>query len=234
MGALSAAGGCSPEPDRPPPLADAGTATPTGSDETPECEPPPAIDSAGSCGEETIQLRADTIRAAKGSGPKVKMLVSDEDAPLLSALKAKRRALAEAAGVPAYIIFNDKTLIEMAETRPATLDQMARIGGVGAKKLEHYGMAFLEVIAGEAEALHPRRRKLAGKEAGSVYDQLLEAQNGLARGEDGTGKPMSCNASVLARLAEAHPADLGGIERIIGARHAERFGPAFLEILQGG
>ena len=185
-------------------------------------------------GEETIQLRADTIRAAKGAGPKVKMLVSDEDAPLLSALKAKRRALAEAAGVPAYIIFNDKTLIEMAETRPATLDQMARVGGVGAKKLEHYGMAFLEVIAGEAKALHPRRRKLAGKEAGSVYDQLLEAQNSLSRGADGTGKPMSCTASVLARLAEAHPADLGGIERIIGARHAERFGPAFLEILQGG
>ena len=185
-------------------------------------------------GDETIQLRADTIRAAKGAGPKVKMLVSDEDAPILSALKAKRRALAEAAGVPAYIIFNDKTLIEMAETRPATLDQMARVGGVGAKKLEHYGMAFLEVIAGEAEALHPRRRKLAGKEAGSVYDQLLEAQNSLSRGADGTGKPMSCTASVLARLAEAHPADLGGIERIIGARHAERFGPAFLEILQGG
>ena len=185
-------------------------------------------------GDETIQLRADTIRAAKGAGPKVKMLVSDEDAPILSALKAKRRALAEAAGVPAYIIFNDKTLIEMAETRPATLDQMARVGGVGAKKLEHYGMAFLEVIAGEAEALHPRRRKLAGKEAGSVYDQLLEAQNSLSRGADGTGKPMSCTASVLARLAEAQPADLGGIERIIGARHAERFGPAFLEILQGG
>jgi ATP-dependent DNA helicase RecQ len=185
-------------------------------------------------GDETVQLRADTIRVAKGAGPMVKMLVSNEDAPLLSALKAKRRALAEAAGVPAYIIFNDKTLIEMAETRPATLDQMARVGGVGAKKLEHYGMAFLEVIAGEAEALHPRRRKLAGKEAGSVYDQLLEAQNSLSRGADGTGKPMSCTASVLARLAEAHPADLGGIERIIGARHAERFGPAFLEILQGG
>jgi ATP-dependent DNA helicase RecQ len=185
-------------------------------------------------GEETIQLRADTIRAAKGTGPRVRMLVSDEDAPLLSALKAKRRALAEAAGVPAYIIFNDKTLIEMAETRPATLDQMARVSGVGAKKLEHYGTAFLEVIAGEAEALHPRRRKLAGKEAGSIYDQLLEAQAALARGEDGTVKPMSCTASVLARIAETRPADLGGIERIIGARHAKRFGSAFLEILQGG
>jgi ATP-dependent DNA helicase RecQ len=77
-------------------------------------------------------------------------LVSDEDAPLLSALKAKRRALAEAARVPAYVVFTDRTLIEMAEKRPQTLDDMARIGGVGATKLERYGAAFLEVIAGAA------------------------------------------------------------------------------------
>ena len=62
-------------------------------------------------GEATIDLRRDTIRAARGSGPKVRTLVSEDDAPLLSALKAKRRALAEQAGVPAYIIFNDRTLI---------------------------------------------------------------------------------------------------------------------------
>jgi ATP-dependent DNA helicase RecQ len=67
------------------------------------------------------------------------MLVSEEDAPLLSALKAKRRALAEAQRVPAYVVFTDRTLIEMAEARPATLDEMARISGVGAKKLETYG-----------------------------------------------------------------------------------------------
>ncbi len=99
-------------------------------------------------GEAEITLRRDTITKAPRS-PQVKMLVSEEDAPLLSALKAKRRALAEAARVPAYVIFTDKTLIEMAETRPATLDQMAKIGGVGATKLEKYGAAFLAVITGE-------------------------------------------------------------------------------------
>ena len=71
-------------------------------------------------GEASINLRRDTIRKAS-KGPRVKALVSEEDAPLLSALKAKRRALAEAAKVPAYVIFNDRTLIEMAESRPATL-----------------------------------------------------------------------------------------------------------------
>ena len=86
-------------------------------------------------GEAAITLRRDTLAAAARRTP-VKTLVSDEDAPLLSALKAKRRELAEARRAPAYVIFPDRTLIEMAEKRPATLDQMSAIAGVGAKKLE--------------------------------------------------------------------------------------------------
>jgi ATP-dependent DNA helicase RecQ len=117
--------------------------------------------------EEGITLRRDTIQATR-TGPAVKTLVGEEDAPLLSALKAKRRGLAERANAPAYVIFNDKTLIEMAQTRPQTLDDMARIGGVGAKKLERYGAEFLQVIAGEVAAMHPQRRKMAGKSEGST------------------------------------------------------------------
>ena len=99
-------------------------------------------------------------------------------APLLSALKAKRRALAEEARVPAYVIFTDRTLIEMAETRPETLDQMARVSGVGAKKLDRYGNDFLQIIAGEAAApVHPARMKLAGRAEGEVYDRLLQARS---------------------------------------------------------
>ena len=161
----------------------------------------------------------------------VKAMVSEEDAPLLSALKAKRRALAEAAKMPAYIVFNDRTLIEMAETRPKTLDDMARISGVGSKKLEQYGSTFLEVINGEAEAMHPTRRKLAGRDSGSLYDRLLEVQANLARGEDGIDKPLSCSASLLARVAQAKPRDLGDLERLLGDKRTERFGPAFLDVL---
>ncbi|MEM9425635.1 MAG: DNA helicase RecQ, partial [Pseudomonadota bacterium] len=133
-------------------------------------------------GEAEITLRRDVLASAPRR-PAVKTLVSDEDAPLLSALKAKRRALAEAQRAPAYVIFPDRTLIEMAETRPATLDDMSRISGVGAKKLERYGQTFLEVITGEAlPDPHPARRKLAGRPAGEVYDRLLAAQARLARG----------------------------------------------------
>ncbi|MDF0601202.1 DNA helicase RecQ [Psychromarinibacter sp. C21-152] len=183
-------------------------------------------------GEEGIELRRDTIQTAKAR-PAVKTLVSEEDAPLLSALKAKRRALAEAARVPAYVIFPDRTLIEMAEARPETLDQMARISGVGAKKLDRYGAAFLEVIAGDRpEPVHPVRMKLAARGAGEVYDRLLQAQAELARGEAGTDKPLSCSASLLAKVAALREPDLGMLENLMGERRAERFGPTFLSILQ--
>ncbi|MBE1285161.1 MAG: DNA helicase RecQ [Rhodobacteraceae bacterium] len=182
-------------------------------------------------GEAAISLRRDTIRKASRR-PAVKALVSEEDAPLLSALRAKRRALAEAARVPAYVIFNDRTLIEMAERRPASLDDLARIGGVGAKKLERYGAMFLEVITGAVEALHPTRRKLAGQVAGSVFDQLLEVQADLARGTDGTDKPLSCSASQLAKVAKLRPDSLDALSRVLGDRRAERFGPAFLDVLR--
>ncbi len=185
-------------------------------------------------GEESIVLRRDTIAASKGR-PAAKALVSEEAAPLLSALKAKRRALAEAQGVPAYIIFNDRTLIEMAETRPHTLDDLAKVGGVGAAKLERYGQAFLEVISGEAAApAHPARRKLAGRAAGEVYDRLLEVQARLARGEDGTGKPMSCSAALLARIAALGPDARHQLDRLLGDRLAQRFGDAFSEVLADG
>ncbi len=185
-------------------------------------------------GEATIQLRRDSIKAAKGSGPKVRQMVSEEDAPLLSALKAKRRFFAEQLGGPAYIVFNDKTLIEMAEKRPVTIDQMAGISGVGAKKLESYGSAFLAVIAGAVEEVHPMRRKLAGRSEGAVYDRLLAVQAELSRGADGAGKPMSLSASTLAKVAQLRTADMAGLTRVIGDKYAERFGDAFLEILQDG
>ena len=184
-------------------------------------------------GEQDVQLRKDSLTKT-ASRPQARSLVSDEDAPLLAALKAQRRALAEAARVPAYVIFNDRTLIEMAETRPANLDQMAAIGGVGAKKLERYGQVFLEVINGEAATVHPTRRKLAGSDAGKLFDRLIEVQVELSRGADGTGKFLSCTHSTLRQIAERKPNCLDSLQRIqgMGENKIERFGPAFLDVVR--
>jgi len=184
-------------------------------------------------GEQDVQLRKDSLTKT-ASRLQARSLVSDEDAPLLAALKAQRRALAEAARVPAYVIFNDRTLIEMAETRPANLDQMAAIGGVGAKKLERYGQVFLEVINGEAATVHPTRRKLAGSDAGTLFDRLIEVQVELSRGADGTGKFLSCTHSTLRQIAERKPNCLDSLQRIqgMGENKIERFGPAFLDVVR--
>ncbi len=187
-------------------------------------------------GEASITLRRDTIASA-GPVAVVKSQVSEEDAPLLSALKVKRRALAEAASVPAYVVFADRTLIEMAERKPATLDQMAQISGVGAKKLESYGALFLEVITGAfAMPLHPQRMRLAGRGAGLLFDLLAAEQLRLARGEHGTGKHLSCTTASLRKIAEARPSTLPDLDRTgaLGPQKLERFGQAFLDILQQG
>nr|WP_285674375.1 DNA helicase RecQ [Limibaculum sp. NKW23] len=100
-------------------------------------------------GERRLTLRRDTVaRAAKARarGPAV-LAVSDADAPLLAALKARRRALAEAAGVPAYVIFPDRTLLDMVARRPRTLDEMRSVSGIGDKKLERYGAEFLAILS---------------------------------------------------------------------------------------
>nr|WP_209427050.1 DNA helicase RecQ [Pararhodobacter sp. SW119] len=183
-------------------------------------------------GEEAVHLREDSMSEAR-TRPEPKALVADEDAPLLAALKAHRRKLAEAAKVPPYVIFNDRSLIEMAEKRPATLDAFAGITGVGATKLERYGASFLEVITREAVDLpHPARRKLAGGAGAGLYDRLEAAARDLDRGSDGREKPLSCSPAQLARIAKERPRDLAGIERVLGEKRAERFGDAFLEALR--
>jgi len=176
----------------------------------------------------------DSIAGAIDREPKVKSLVSDENAPLLSALKAQRRALAEQQKVPAYIVFNDKTLIEMAERRPATLDDMASVSGVGSKKLERYGQTFLTIITGEEIKLHPIRRKMAGRPEADVFDRLLAAQKVLEKGEFETEKPLSCSTSTLRNIVKRHPNNIEELGQITGmnAARIKRFGPKFIEILR--
>jgi ATP-dependent DNA helicase RecQ len=98
-------------------------------------------------GEVPFALREDVVtRRARRRGAAQATPPGDTDAKLLADLKALRGAIAAAQKAPAYVIFPDRTLIEMAQRRPRTLDEMAGVHGVGAVKLEKYGPAFLAVI----------------------------------------------------------------------------------------
>jgi ATP-dependent DNA helicase RecQ len=105
-------------------------------------------------GEQTLMLRQDAA-PEKTKTAKDKMQRSSGNAgasrttggdSLWEALRRKRLELAQAQNVPAYIIFQDDVLREMAEKRPRTLTEMATIPGIGEKKLKTYGSTFLNVL----------------------------------------------------------------------------------------
>jgi len=66
--------------------------------------------------------------------------------PLFEALRAKRREIAQETGLPPYVIFHDSVLRDMALLKPESISAMGNISGVGARKLDAYGDAFLQVI----------------------------------------------------------------------------------------
>jgi ATP-dependent DNA helicase RecQ len=98
-------------------------------------------------GEQPLMLRLDIrSKPAKSGREARKQPVSGQDQSLWEALRAKRREIADAQDVPPYIIFHDATLMAMLEARPATLRQMAKLPGIGERKLSQYGEQFLAVI----------------------------------------------------------------------------------------
>ena len=107
-------------------------------------------------GRARIELREDALKSsARGKGKKARAAaapVAAGDTALLGALKDLRRQLASAQGVPAYVIFPDRTLLEIAAAKPASLDALHGLYGIGAAKLEKYGAAFLEVVRNEGSA----------------------------------------------------------------------------------
>ena len=101
-------------------------------------------------GEQAIAFRQDPPprkRLAKPSSvSRDNAMVGPGAEGLWQALKEKRLQLAREQGVPPYIIFHDSTLLEMLDKRPRRLTELAQITGVGARKLERYGAAFMDVL----------------------------------------------------------------------------------------
>ena len=103
-------------------------------------------------GEVSLQLRREPkpAQAAKASSSAASQLVRGHERDMWEALRSLRRKLAEEHSVPPYVIFPDATLLEMLRSQPSSLSEMAEVSGVGARKLERYGQAFLEVLNGAA------------------------------------------------------------------------------------
>ena len=72
--------------------------------------------------------------------------VSDQEEALFQRLRELRKSIADRQGVPAYVVFNDRTLRAMAEARPSSAEELLALSGVGPLKLERYGEVFLDAM----------------------------------------------------------------------------------------
>ena len=108
-------------------------------------------------GQATIELRKDLAAGGPAKGSRrdrkaaaASAVVSEPDAALFEALKALRTKLAQEQKVPAYVVFSDRTLAELATHRPTSPHAFREIHGIGDAKLERYGAAFLDVVQNHA------------------------------------------------------------------------------------
>lgn len=82
----------------------------------------------------------------------IPVLDSDADRELFGKLKSLRMSIARQHNLPPYVIFHDRTLIEIALKKPTSLDEFATISGIGQSKREKYGPLFLKVVADDSTA----------------------------------------------------------------------------------
>jgi ATP-dependent DNA helicase RecQ len=106
-------------------------------------------------GEQPLELplpppRAERRRATGASRLQPGDTWTDADPELVARLKAWRTEQARSQGVPPYVVFHDRTLLELASRRPGSVAELAGVAGIGAAKLERYGDALLDVLARDA------------------------------------------------------------------------------------
>ena len=102
-------------------------------------------------GGQRVSMRRDLVEksARREDRPRTGVSVLPEALPLFRALRDLRARLAKEQNVPAYVIFHDSTLREIAERRPDSMHALARVPGIGGAKLARYGDDVLEVLLGQ-------------------------------------------------------------------------------------
>jgi ATP-dependent DNA helicase RecQ len=108
-------------------------------------------------GGESFHYRQDTLRRAprarrKSRNGELAAKLSDAETALLDRLKALRLGLAKERGVPAYVVFSDRSLADMAQRQPRNDAEFSEVNGVGAAKLKEFAVPFLKAIAAGAIA----------------------------------------------------------------------------------
>jgi superfamily II DNA helicase RecQ len=158
-----------------------------------------------------------------------------------------RRRLAEEFGQPAYVVMSNETLIQIAETRPATLEALAVLPGMGEQRLNRYGETILDLVrlhpvgaddeallkqqraqlAVAKENLQPKRTSVPPRAERRIYMKMQELRQQIAVQGKGKYAEVASN-TLLKEIAGTGPATLADLEALPGfrssafAQHAER------------
>jgi ATP-dependent DNA helicase RecQ len=192
-------------------------------------------------GEEKVFFRVPDAAPLRGQASARTAISTD---PMFEALRVWRRGVAQAQGVPAYVVFVDKTLADIAERRPSTLAQLLEVPGVGRSRVERYGAAILTVLGGDVPAgeAPPPRTPGEGPDAALFADAeaAARATDGVAEGlrawrrclAQGMGVPpyVIFADKTLDALTEDASADLESVPGIGPSKRA-RYGESLLRVL---
>ncbi len=185
----------------------------------------------------TLELRME--EATERSGRRSKQPASHpvaHDTGLFEELRALRRRLADEQGVPAFVVFGDATLRELASAKPMSGAAMLRVSGVGPAKLERYGDKFLEVIRKYPDGIFSNGDQATPDSPGNDGSTFVETDR---RGEDGGSKPLGITHTTTQRLLRqgmtvdeiakerglSSQTVLAHVERIVRAGEAVDLGP---------
>jgi ATP-dependent DNA helicase RecQ len=141
--------------------------------------------------------------------------VAPQNETLLSALRALRLKLATAAGLPPYVVAQDRTLVELAEKRPANEEQLHDITGLGASKIARYGKAFLETIS------HYKPNPLLANKLSATVNQTLAAHlRGLDAEAIAAERKLDVS-TIYGHFAEAIEAGLLEVRQVLSLDESE-------------
>ena len=196
-------------------------------------------------GAESVALHGEAARQPKKRRKAAVRPTGNIDPALFARLKQVRLEIANTEGVPAFVVFHDRSLLDMAAHQPQSLEQLAGCHGVGASKLERYGERFLAVLndareikpsleaAREAEQGRPAAKPvLAGKFDARLFRRLKALRHDIARAEDILPYAVF-NKFTLQEMAGNQPKTLEAMAECYGvdAEKLERYGERFLAVL---
>lgn len=157
---------------------------------------------------------------------------SDEKkAELYEALRACRMELSRVAHVPPYIVCSDKTLQSMCEICPRTAEEMLSVNGMGARKTEQYGKAFIRTIMETLKEPEPGNMPVRSDlSEDELYKRLRECRLSLAK-EANVPSFMICTDRTLQDMCEQRPQNMEQMKNVHGLREKqlEQYGKAFLK-----